>query len=234
MGSMDQYKSINIDAGRRAMALAHEKWGRQQPLNQAFADLVSDPNRQCNTVGQWYVVSIEHQQANLAKGEVAGRGMVAYLPLVPQRERHGRGSWRTVWRPMMGLYMFVRCAPPQWGLVTSSRGVRRFLGNDGIPQWFGNDRLEVIRLIEAEKAEEERERAARETAVAKAKAGGRSGIVWHFGEGDCVRIKNGPFTGFYADLTAAVDVHDRIKVLVNCFGRRSLVELSAFEIAKAL
>lgn len=231
---MEEYKSMDAGLGRHAMDLAREEWGKPQPIDYALSALVSENTRSCTTVGEWYVVSIEHQQGQLAKGEVAGRGMVPYLPMIPQRERHGRGSERTVWRPMLGLYMFVKCVPKQWDLVRSARGVRRFLGNDGIPQWFSQDRIEVIRLVEAEKAEMEGKRAAMEEAAARAKASGRSGIIWHFTAGDRVRIKNGPFAGFYADLTAAVDSHDRIRALVSLFGAKPIVELSAFDIEKAI
>jgi transcriptional antiterminator NusG len=130
--------------------------------------------------------------------------------------------------------MLVKCTLDQHQLVRSARGVRRFLGNDGHPQTVDDDRLEVIRLVEAEKANDERLRAIAEHAAAKARAGGRSGIVWHFAQGDQIRIKTGPFAGFYAELTDAVDVHDRIRAFVSLFGRQSLVELSAFEIEKAV
>lgn len=231
---MDQYKSINLEQGRHAVELAHQEWGGLRSINPAFGDLISEPDRTCTVAGNWYVVSIEHQQEDLAKHEVASRGMVPYLPLMPRRERHGRGSQRTVWRPMLGLYMFVKCLPWQWGLVTSSRGVRRLLGRDSLPKPIDDQCLDVFRLIEAEEAETERQRVITEEACAKARLGGRSGIVWSFSEGERVKIIKGPFAGFYADLTAAVDVHDRIKAFVSLFGRQSLVELSAFEIEKAI
>lgn len=231
---MDQYKSIDLALGRHAVALARQEWGSLRSLNPAFGDLVHEPDRECTAAGDWYVVSIEHQQEDLAKHEVAGRGMVAYLPLIPKRERHWRGSYHTVWRPLLGLYMFVKCLPRQWSHVTSARGIHRFLGKCGRPQAIDEYRIEVIQLVEAEKAAAERARALAEESVAKARADGRSGIVWPFVEGEQVRIKTGPFAGFYAELTAAVDVHDRIRAFVNLFGRQSLVELSAFEIEKAI
>lgn len=231
---MNDYQSMDASLGRHALDLARQEWGGLRSINSALSGLVAEPDRTCTVAGQWYVVSIHHQQEELARHEVAARGLVAYLPLDPKRERHGRGSERTRWRPLFGLYMFVKCEPIYWGLVTSARGVRRFLGQDSRPEPVDSDRMEVIRLVEAEKAEAEFERAAKEGILAKAKAGGRSGIIWDFKEGDRRRIESGPFAGFYADLQTAVDVHDRLRVLVNCFGRRSLVELSAFEIAKAL
>ncbi len=230
---MEEYKSMDANLGRHAMALARQEWGSLR-LNPDFAAIAHDPDRTCEVAGDWYVVSIEHQQEDLARREVAGRGMVPYLPMCPKRERHGRGARRTAWRPLLGLYMFVKCLPRQFSHVTSARGVHRFLGMDSRPLAIDEYRIEVIRLVETEKAEEERARADREESAAKAQANGRSGIIWNYSAGERVRIKTGAFAGFYADLTAAVDVHDRIRVLVNCFGRRSLVELSAFEIAKAL
>lgn len=227
---MEEYKSMDSSLGRHAMALAREEWGKPQPLDHAFGPLMSDDARCCTTVGEWYVVSIEHQQGALAKAEIASRGMVAYLPMIPRSERHGRGGHRLVWRPLFGLYMFVRCVRSQWGLATAARGVRRFLGRNGQPEPIEDHGIEVIRVVEAEKHEEAQRLITLEEAAAKARAGGRSGIVWHFAEGDRVRIKNGPFASFYADLTAAVDVHDRIRAVMDIFGTQSLVELSAFDV----
>lgn len=231
---MDEYQSMDASLGRHALDLARQEWGGLRSISPPLGALVADPDRTCVTSGQWYVVSIEHQQGALAKGEIASRGMVAYLPVVPQPERHGRGRERIVWRPMLGLYMFIRCLPEQWASVMAARGVRRFIGRNGRPEPVDHQSIEVVRLVEAERAETERQRAALEVAAAKARANGRSGIIWHFAEGDRVRIKNGPFSGFYAELTAAVDVHDRIRALVSIFGAKPFVELSAFDIEKAV
>ncbi len=231
---MTEYQSMPANLGRHALELAQQEWGKPQPLNQAFSELVSDESKICSTTGQWYVVSIEHQQGNLAKGEIAARGMVPYLPMVPQSERHGRGMDRVMWRPMLGLYMFVQCMAAQWPMVMAARGVRRFIGRNGRPEPIDEQSIEVVRLVEAERTEAERQRVELEVAKAKARANGRSGIIWQFAEGDRVRIKNGPFAGFYADLTAAVDVHDRIRAFVSLFGAKPIVELSAFDIEKAV
>jgi transcription antitermination factor NusG len=230
----EEFKSIDIATGRHAIELARQEWGGLQDITHGLKSLMADPENICKSAGQWYVVSIEHQQEDLAKHEVACRGMVAYLPVAPKRERHGRGSHRTAWRPLLGLYMFVRCMPAQWGLVTAARGVRRFLGVNGSPQAIDDGHIEVIRLVEAEKAEAERDREALEDAAARARANGRSGIIWQFSQGDRVRIKTGPFAGLYAQLTAAVDVHDRIKALVSILGGPSPIELSAFDVEKAV
>jgi len=223
--------SIDLKLGRHAVALANQEWGGLKPLGPAFESMMDQqPEPMCRVDGNWYVVSVEMRQFDRMKHEVAIRGPVPYLPMEPRRERHGRGRMRTVYRPLLGPYMLVRCLPYEWSGIMAARGVRRFLGSNGEPVAIGNAEVEVIRLFEAEKEEEERQRSVMDDVAARAREGGRSGIIWHFSEGDRVRIKNGPFAGFYAALEAAVDVHDRVRALIDIFGRESPTELSAFDI----
>lgn len=231
---MDEYQSMDASLGRHALDLARQEWGDLRSIEGPLRTLIGEPNQTCEVAGSWYVVIVEHQQESRAKSEMAGRGLVPYFPVTPRRERHGRGAMRTAWRPMLGPYAFVRCMARQWSLVSASRGVRRFLGQEGVPQSVEPHCLEVIRLIEAEDAETERHRALMEAAAEAARAKGRSGIVWDYLEGERVRIKNGPFAGFYAHLRAAVDVHDRIRAVMDIFGTESAVELSAFDVEKAV
>ncbi len=186
------------------------------------------------TIGNWYAASFELHHHKLAIGEIAARGLVPYLPIEPRRERGGHGRIRTVWRPMFGLYFFIRCLPTECGVAARLRGVRRLLTDvDRRPVCIDDGQIEVIRLIETEKAEAEGVRQHRAAAEALAKAGGRSGIIWDFAEGERVRIKNGPFARFYAELRTAVDVHDRLMAEVVMFGRKTVTELSAFEVERA-
>lgn len=227
-----EYESMDASLGRHALDLARQEWGSLRSLEGPLRTLIGEPHQTCEVAGNWYVVIVEHQQESRARSEMAARGLVPYFPVTPRRERHGRGATRTAWRPMLGPYAFVRCMPCQWSLVCGARGVRRFLGQEGVPQSIDGHCLDVIRLIEAEDAETERVRALMEAAASAARAKGRSGIVWDYSDGERVRIKNGPFSGFYAHLRAAVDVHDRIRAVMDIFGHESPVELSAFDIEK--
>jgi transcriptional antiterminator NusG len=186
----------------------------------------------CTLGGDWYVVATEPKHENLAKGEIADAGLVPYLPMVTRFEKHGRGGLRLMTRPMFPSYILVRCAAiaDHWNKITSARGVRRLLGLDGQPKPIHDGELEVIRLHEAEYAEQETERLRLEQAAAKARLGGKSGLIWHFSPGDRARIKNGPFAGFNAQLKSAVDSRDRIRALISIFGGVSHAELSAFDI----
>lgn len=168
-------------------------------------------------VGTWFVVSTEPRQESLAMSEIAESGIVTYLPIIPRQEAHGRGRMRVCERPMFPTYLFACCEESMWGRMRSARGVNHIVGS------VDRGAIEVVRMREAEEAEREGVRLSRF-------AGGKSNIVWHFSPGDMVRIKGGPFAGFNAQLETAVDDHDRIRALVNLFGRQTPSEFSAFDI----
>lgn len=196
-----------------------------------YVELKSNQHSRCLVGGSWYVISLEPHQGRLATAELAQAGLVPYLPLSYGPERHGRGQVRSGARPMFGPYMFVKCEDQHWGLVTRTRGVRRILGFEGRPESVPEGKIEVVRLQEALSFDHETERLRREAVVAGARERGKSGIVWQFSAGDVVRITSGPFAEFNAQLSEAVDSHDRIRAVVSLFGRESPVELSAFQIA---
>jgi transcriptional antiterminator NusG len=185
----------------------------------------------CLVSGQWFVVATEFRQEKLAIEEIGHAGLVVYAPQIARSERHGRGNMRTILRYVFPSYLLVKCdpQPDHWKLITKARGVHRLLGCDS-PKPIHEGEIEVIRLYEAEQAERQRDRERCEETAKRAREGGKSGLVWHFEPGERVRIKNGPFAAFYAQLESAVDDRDRISALVDLFGRRSTIELSAFDI----
>lgn len=195
-----------------------------------IVEYIEPVKQQCLVGGSWYVVNFEPKRWKLAKSELAERGLVPYVPLIYGPESHGRGQVRSGERPMLGCYMFVQCEPRDWGTVTSARGVRRILGFEGRTVPVPEGAIEVLRLQESLSFEREAERLRLQDAARIAKLKGRSGIIWHFSAGDQVRIKNGPFSGFYAQLESAVDSHDRIRAVLSLFGRSNVTELSAFDI----
>src|ERR1022692_1870543 len=100
--------SINIEAGRHAVALAKTEWG-PRALEPFLSALVAVPDQLCTVIGNWFAICVEPRRHNLVRGEITQRGLVPYLPMVPMRVRHGRGAWRTSYKPMFGPYIFVRC-----------------------------------------------------------------------------------------------------------------------------
>ena len=219
--------AIDVNLGRHAVELAKQEWGNQplKPIGSHLAELVEADRQQCSVMGDWYVASYEAREQKRLVGEMVHRGLIPYIALVPRRERHGRGAERTVYRSMFGLYMFVKCTMTMahYSLIMSTRGIRRLLGKDGKPKPIEPGKMEAIRYVVA--LEEEKE-----AARAKARAGGKSGLVWQFSPEQRIRIKSGPFSGFFAELQTAVDAHDRIRAQLALFGSQRVVELSAFDI----
>ncbi len=197
-------------------------------------DYVDPPSKRrnfCLVSGSWFCVCTEPREERLAKGEIVDAGLVVYWPRGITRESHGNGRTRFSLRPLFPSYLFVKCEPhaDHWGLITSSRGVRRLLGCD-CPKSITDEEMEVIRLYETEKVEQAEAYASQLKAMLRARKGGKSGLTWHFEPGERVRIKSGPFASFYAQLEKAVDENDRIIALVDLFGRKSRTEVSAFDI----
>lgn len=230
---------VNRDLKRHALKLAKTEWGGKiigsqlRPLGPSMSDLVRDDDAVSTVEGLWFAVATEPREEEHVSHGLAAAGMLPYLPLQAKEERHGRGTTRTVYRPFIVGYLFVKCylTDVAWHTINTTRGVRRMLCDvNGKAQDIRDREMDVIRAAEAHFAWEAAERLRKIEAEKVAKAGGRSGIVWHFSTGDIIKIKNGPLAGFYAELIEAVDPHDRIRAIVKLFGTTSRARLSAFDL----
>jgi transcriptional antiterminator RfaH len=178
--------------------------------------------------GRWFCVQSAPREEQLACGGIQAAGLAAYLPVIPVREPHGRFAMRTAVRPVFPSYLFTRCtlSAEDWHRVASTRGVARILGTDR-PVPLREEAIEAIRLFERE--QHEKFARARQLA-ALAHKHGQSGLVWSFSAGDRVRIRSGPFSGFYAELQTAVDKWDRVRALVAMFNAQVPLTLSAHDL----
>jgi transcriptional antiterminator NusG len=176
----------------------------------------------CLAAGRWHVAQTEPRREQLALHAVVAAGLVAYLPRCFERVRAGRRE-RVVEKPLFPAYLFVKCLPQpeHWQLVFTAPGIAHMLGMQR-PTCLPDDAIDAVRLAEAQRAERDAKRRTRPV---------RSGIVWHFTPGDVVRVTEGPFAGFHAQLTTAVDPHDRVRALLTMLGRPSTIELPAHHVA---
>lgn len=226
------------DAKRQALRLAKSEWGgkivgmKLQPLAPSMCDLVQDQEAVSTVEGSWFAVATEPREERHVSMGLCSIGL-PYLPVEPVWENHGRGQKRIVYRPFVTGYLFLKCVltNANWHAIMATRGVRRMLSDvNGKPQCIGDREMWAIRASESHCAWIEDERRKRAEAERIAKAGGRSGIVWHFSKGDVIKIKSGPLAGFYAELTEAVDPHDRIRAIVKLFNSSRVARLSAFDL----
>jgi len=229
-----------VDMKRHALRLAKQEWGgtikgmKLQPLAPSMFEPVRDDESVSTVEGAWFAVATEPQEERHVSMGLCAIG-VPYLPVEPKWENHGRGQQRVVYRPFITGYLFLKCVltNENWHAIMATRGVRRMLSDvNSKPLCIRDREMDAIRAAEGHFFWEEQERKKRAEAEAIAKAGGRSGIVWHFSKGDVVKISKGPLAGFYAELTEAVDPHDRIRAVVKLFASSRVASLSAFDLER--
>jgi transcription antitermination factor NusG len=212
------------DLTRHALELARSKWGgevsdgRLMPLADALSDLI-DGGPRCSVAGNWFVVQADARQERLATESIAKAGFAAYRPIVTA-DIVSRGRKRSIEKSMFGMYLFVKCEPTEanWHKVRLARGVRRLVLSAG-GGWIcvPDQAMQVVRAVEAKHA------TASEV---------RSRFIYHLAAGDMVRIKEGAFAHFFAQLESAVDESGRIAALVEIFGRKSRLQLEAHQVER--
>jgi transcription antitermination factor NusG len=231
--------ALPITAARDALATAQAKWGGEvvqgklRPLAPSHCDLVQDDEAVCSVEGEWFAIATETREEEHVANGLMSAGVLPYLPIEPKIVAHGRGKTRVVHRPFIVGYVFGKCVLTSviWHKIMATRGVRRMLSNvNGSPLSIRDREMDTIRMAEAYFAGIEAERQKMQDAEKIAKAGGRSGIVWHFTAGDIVKIKSGPLAGFYAKLIEAVDPLDRIRAIVDLFGGPTVSRFSAHDL----
>ena len=98
-----------------------------------------------------------------------------------------------------------------WGLVKNTPGVTGFVGSRNKP--IPLSKVEVDRLLHRETAERPRTRA-------------------QFSIGESVKVISGPLADFSGEIAEINADHMKLKVLVNIFGRETLVEMDFSQVAK--
>ena len=179
--------------------------------------------------GKWYVV---HSQSGYEKKvEINLKTRVASMDLgdsiyeiiVPMEDvvEFKNGRKQTVQKKVFPGYLLVRCEMDDdtWFCIRNTPGVTGFVGQSQKGQKpTPLSRKEVETFLTAKGDGQD--------------APKRKAPKVDYEEGESVRVKEGPFADFNGTIAEINTDHLKLKVLVNIFGRETLVEMDFSQVAK--
>jgi transcriptional antiterminator NusG len=180
--------------------------------------------------GSWYVV---HTQSGYEKkvtanlhARIQSMNMEdkIYEVVIPMEEvvEFKNGKKQTVQRKVFPGYLLVRCQmdDESWYCIRNTPGVTGFVGQSDRGQKPTPLRRREVRTFLSVKGPGAEAEAARP----KPKL--------DYEEGESVRVKEGPFADFLGTIAEINADHMKLKVLVNIFGRETLVEMDFSQVSK--
>ncbi len=183
--------------------------------------------------GDWYVIHTYSGMENRVKANLENRiqslNMEDYIyeVVVPQEEvaEIKNGQRRMVRRTVLPGYVLVRLdlTDESWAAVRHTPSVTGFVGHAHQPVPLSLEEVEKMLAPAIEEAAQEQ--AGGETKKKKAE-------VVDFAVGDSVMVVDGPFATLHATITELNPESQRVKALVEIFGRETPVELSFTQIQK--
>lgn len=193
-----------------------------------------------NQPGDWYVVHTYSGMEKRVKANLENR-MVSlnaedyiFEVVVPTEEvaEIKNGQRKLVKRTVLPGYVLVRMdlTDESWGVVRHTPSVTGFVGNSHQPVPLSLDEVEqmLAPAVEAEVAATATEAAGDAAQPAKAP----KVEFADFSVGDSVMVVDGPFATLHATITEINVDAQRVKALVEIFGRETPVELSFTQIQK--
>ncbi len=194
--------------------------------------------------GDWYVVhtyaGMEKRVKTNLENRIISLNMEDYIHeiVVPTEEvaEIKNGQRKMVTRTVLPGYVLIRMDlnDESWGAVRHTPSVTGFVGNSHQPVPLSMREVEDM-LAPAAVAEAEAEAAAAsgEPTPSGTTGGVRKPVeVADFGVDDSVMVIDGPFATLHATITELNPESQRVKALVEIFGRETPVELSFSQIQK--
>jgi len=236
-GVTDVEASADEPADEAVDETADEPADENDPLEAFRRELWAKP-------GDWYVVHTYSGMENRVKSNLEQRkvalNMEDYIHeiVVPTEEvaEIKNGQRKLVKRTVLPGYVLVRMdlTDESWAAVRHTPSVTGFVGHQHQPVPLSMTEVENM-LAPAVVAAAEAEAAAAGTPAAGRPAAtpAKKPIeVADFGEGDSVMVVDGPFATLHATITELNAESQRVKALVEIFGRETPVELSFSQIQK--
>ena len=179
--------------------------------------------------GKWYVVHTQSGYEKKVEINLKNRidsmemGDSIYEIIVPMEDvvEVKGGHKQTVQKKVFPGYLLVRCEMDDdtWFCIRNTPGVTGFVGQSHKGQKpTPLSRREVETFLSAKGDGQE--------------APKRKAPKVEYEEGESVRVKEGPFADFNGTVAEINTDHMKLKVLVNIFGRETLVEMDFSQVAK--
>jgi transcription termination/antitermination protein NusG len=225
---------VDEDSDLDAEGLEGEVSG-SDPLEQFRRELWAKP-------GDWFVVHTYSGMENRVKSNLENRiislNMEDYIHeiVVPTEEvaEIKNGQRKMVKRTVLPGYVLVRMdlTDESWAAVRHTPSVTGFVGHSHQPVPLSMTEVENM-LAPAVVARAEAEAVAAGTAAPGASAAAKKPVeVADFDVSDSVMVVDGPFATLHATITEINPESQRVKALVEIFGRETPVELSFSQIQK--
>jgi transcriptional antiterminator NusG len=200
---------------------SHEEDG-----GEASESVTDDPTMR---PGQWYVVHTQsgYEKKVTANLEARIQSMnmedKIYEIVIPMEEvdEFKNGKKQTVQRKVFPGYLLVRCImdDESWYCVRNTPGITGFVGQSRQGQKPTPLSRREVKTFLTPKTE-------------GVDAAPRRKAKLDYEEGESVRVKEGPFADFTGEIAEINADHMKLKVLVNIFGRETLVEMDFSQVAK--
>ncbi len=206
-------------------ALDDEEGAGDEP-DSISESVVDDPTMR---PGQWYVVHTQsgYEKKVTANLEARIQSMnmedKIYEIVIPMEEvdEFKNGKKQTVQRKVFPGYLLVRCVmdDESWYCVRNTPGITGFVGQSRHGQKPTPLSRREVKTFLTPKTE-------------GVDAAPRRKAKLDYEEGESVRVKEGPFADFTGEIAEINADHMKLKVLVNIFGRETLVEMDFSQVAK--
>ena len=160
----------------------------------------------------WYIALTEPSRENTAAAGLIGRRFVCYAPSIIKSVWTATKKRRLVSRPMFPGYLFVQLhlGNEPWNYVRGVPGIREFLKTMGRPVTVPAMAIDKIKLKEGELLLPPKDRA-------------------EYWKGKQVEVMSGQFATFLGPIERMTG-KDRVKVMLDVFGRGVEVDLHESEI----
>lgn len=188
--------------------------------------LADDPNKR---PGKWFVVHTQsgHEKKVTANLEARIQSMnmedkiFEIVTPMEEVEEYKNGKKQTVMKKVFPGYLLVRCKmdDESWYCVRNTPGITGFVGQQQKGQKPTPLSRREVKTFLSPKTE-------------GVEAAPRRQAKLDYEEGESVRVKEGPFADFTGEIAEINADHMKLKVLVNIFGRETLVEMDFSQVAK--